>query len=133
MHTVDRSEFLKKSSNIYHSHKNRAKEKGAVLDFSLEQLRTWMHEALDTHCPYCRDRLDLDTISCDHRTPIARGGSFAEWNLEWICRDCNAAKGPLTGEEFDSLWYSLSEMAAAEARNNVLKRLRAGAKIVRGL
>ncbi len=125
--------LVKRSSNAFCSHQRRAARARQVLDYSLEDLRHYVRLALDGGaCPYCAGPLTPLTFSCDHLTPVGRGGSFALANVEVCCSPCNRAKGPLTEEEFAQLLQLLATWPPV-ARTNVLARLRAGGKMVRGL
>jgi hypothetical protein len=48
-------------------------------------------------CAACGAKDDLEI---DHSTPIVRGGSCDESNLQALCTSCNRAKGRLTMHEF---------------------------------
>lgn len=64
-----------------------------------------------TQCVYCGDDLDADTVTREHVIPKLRGGSDAA-NTAPACRDCNAAKGPLTAREFLALRDSPDDLEA---------------------
>ena len=51
-------------------------------------------------CAYCGTPLALDDWVLEHRTPLSRGGTNRLGNLCLSCRDCNAAKGVRTVEEW---------------------------------
>lgn len=52
----------------------------------------------DYTCAYCGVR--GGALECDHKTPIAQGGSNEDTNLTTSCRACNRAKGPRNVEQF---------------------------------
>jgi 5-methylcytosine-specific restriction endonuclease McrA len=64
--------------------------------------------------------------------PIAREGSFSGKNVVTCCAACNAAKGPLTYQEYLLLLMALNSIHP-NAKRNVLARLKAGGKLVRRL
>lgn len=49
-------------------------------------------------CAYCAEALERYHV--DHKTPLARGGSNAPFNLALACPPCNLRKGTLTADEF---------------------------------
>jgi hypothetical protein len=63
-----------------------------------EFIRTRLMKSCDDRCEYCGDD---QSLSVDHRVPIARGGDNHVTNLAVACAACNSRKGPLTPEEWD--------------------------------
>ena len=57
-------------------------------------------ESQDYLCALSGVRLDLQTAELDHKIPIARGGSNALRNLQWVHKDVNRCKNTLTNDEF---------------------------------
>ena len=51
-------------------------------------------------CVYCGHRRIASSMEIDHITPVVRGGSNDDSNLQVICRPCNQRKGLQTDEEF---------------------------------
>ena len=58
-------------------------------------------------CEYCGHRCYSDAgdgtatrATCDHRIPLARGGTNAEANMAVACWTCNHLKGQMTDQEF---------------------------------
>lgn len=51
-------------------------------------------------CCYCGVKMTAKTVSCDHATPLARGGKHALENLALCCLDCNYLKLTRTADEF---------------------------------
>ena len=51
-------------------------------------------------CMYCGRKLALADMHVDHRTPVARGGSDNDKNLQMLCGKCNTRKGDMTDGEF---------------------------------
>ncbi len=117
--------FDKRTAAAIQSHRTRALAAGQIIDYSLDELRRLVADAQQLPCPYCRRRLTDAGFSVDHSTPTSRGGSFALWNLQVTCKQCNLTKGALTHEEFSSLWVvALSWQSAG--RLDLMSRLRAG-------
>lgn len=50
-------------------------------------------------CPYCGCVLG-DGAHLDHKTPLSRGGTNDESNLQWTCAACNLEKRAKTHEEY---------------------------------
>lgn len=46
-----------------------------------------------THCRYCRTALNAFNRVQDHIVAVTEGGSDAIDNIQWICWECNFAKG----------------------------------------
>jgi 5-methylcytosine-specific restriction endonuclease McrA len=116
---------------MWFNQKQRAKKHGAVLDYTVEDLRRLVEDALRGACPYCLASLHVQNFGCDHEVPISRGGSWRRENLVICCRNCNEAKGPLTGEEFIRIVQLLLTLPVP-AKLNVIKRLRAGGRAIYG-
>ncbi len=128
-----RSKLLaRRIGNVYRSQKRRAKLSGIPLDYGAEKLRDVVRYALQVMvcCPFCGTRLTERNFSIDHEQPTSRGGAHAFANLHVTCRRCNEIKGPLSTAEFAQLLAVLLTWPA-EARRNVLARLRAGARFCR--
>lgn len=69
---------------------------------TLRELEKWLnHEHFI--CYYCLRELNLEDLTCDHKTPLSRLGSNEISNLCICCSDCNSLKAELTEEEFRSL------------------------------
>lgn len=51
-------------------------------------------------CCYCGIKMTAKTVSCDHMTPLGRGGRHALDNLALCCLDCNYLKLTRTADEF---------------------------------
>lgn len=49
-------------------------------------------------CVYCH-RSDVP-LEMDHAWPTSRGGPSVRWNIQPVCRSCNARKNALTDEEY---------------------------------
>lgn len=115
---------LSRARRLLSDHHTLAKKAGAVLDYTLADVR----QLLDAHplCEYCRRPLGWDA-SIDHGQPIARGGKHALDNLTVCCPRCNGLKGMLTGAEFAALMACLDKLHPT-ARQDVERRLLAGGK-----
>lgn len=115
--------ILARARRLRHDHSTRAKRDGAVLDYSLHDLRELL--AANRICTYCGQALDW-TASLDHATPIARNGRHALSNLLVCCLPCQQAKGALSEPEYRRL-LDLLDGFDPRGQTDVLRRLRSGA------
>jgi len=94
---------------------------------SLDAVEEHIRGNFGNGCFYCGARLSETVkkhkIELDHKIPISRGGSAAVANLALTCHACNAAKGPLTAGEFQSL-LALVDTWDPGAASSLLSRLR---------
>lgn len=51
-------------------------------------------------CHYCQRRVRLNRATCDHMTPLSRGGQDVPPNMVMSCPDCNLEKDDMTAEEY---------------------------------
>lgn len=54
-------------------------------------------------CAICRRRLTPDGAELDHKTPVSDGGDHGIDNLQWLCCDCNRAKGNMSMAAFTAM------------------------------
>lgn len=79
--------------NRIHFHKRRAAGKmPSRIDIGR------MFCAQDAKCPYCH--CPLLKYHIDHKTPVSRGGTNSERNLQLLCPTCNMRKSDRTHEEY---------------------------------
>jgi 5-methylcytosine-specific restriction endonuclease McrA len=129
------SDFMKRTLSIYNGQKSRAAEVGQNIPFTLDEFRNYIAPPeLDEKVPFesrtcrCGIKLTIKNVAIDHKTPIARGGSWELWNLQCICRPCNFRKGGLTDEEYSKLLRFAFEEIAPEAKEDLFRRLTLGGK-----
>jgi 5-methylcytosine-specific restriction endonuclease McrA len=122
--------FMKRTANIYAGHKRRARAAGHKLDYTMQELRAWVHENLGTPCSYCPVRLTVHNITVDHRVPTCRGGFHRADNLDFVCKRCNEIKGSLLDSEMFELLALVGRWGPV-TRTDFLARLRAGGKLVK--
>lgn len=109
------------------SSKRRLADAGVPVELpSIDEVAGYLsHQPL--RCNYCQRGLSLDVKSrrpeMDHSLPVSRGGTAATDNLVLTCHGCNAAKGPLTGQEYRSL-LALVDTWDPGAAASLLSRLR---------
>jgi len=60
-------------------------------------------------CPYCSSK---DNLSIDHKTPLSRGGTHTENNVELICLSCNLQKGNKTKDEYMQYLNTINQAEA---------------------
>lgn len=122
---------MRRTANIYGAQKRRAAKAGAGLDYTLSDLRLWCRIAvIDTRCYYCDGAVTEANLSADHAMPVGRGGSWDRENIRICCKRCNRAKGALCALEYRQL-LDLAGTWPDVARESILRRLQAGAAIVR--
>lgn len=57
-------------------------------------------------CVYCGTKIGLDSSDLDHKTPLSRGGTDHEENLQALCKKCNKEKHSKTDIEYKA-WIKL--------------------------
>lgn len=126
--------FMTRTASAHLSHRRRADKARQQLTYNLAELRAMITETLlNRICTYChREQLTQENWSCDHRTPLSRGGASTLGNLVVCCRKCNTAKANLLEEEYRELRKCM-RLWSPTARESVLRRLRASAKIAGGV
>jgi 5-methylcytosine-specific restriction endonuclease McrA len=99
---------MKKSSTLKSSLKKRSKEYEVIFNISLTEIREMLFRAYNKPCKYCKKKLDVTNMVCDHKHPISSGGGSFKKNLQMICASCNTKKGPLTDKEYKTFinWVS---------------------------
>ena len=93
--------LMKKSSTLKSSLKKR-KEYEVKFNISLTEIREMLFKAYSQPCNYCKKKLDVTNMVCDHKHPISSGGGSYKGNLQMICASCNTKKGPLTDKEYNT-------------------------------
>jgi 5-methylcytosine-specific restriction endonuclease McrA len=126
---TDPRAFARKNSNIFSSHRRRAREYGQTLDYTCESLRVLVETSAS--CDYCGVALTTSNFTIDHMTPTSRCGPHAIRNLVVCCVRCNQTKGRLTHGEFHQL-VELLKTCPPAIHLDVLARLRAGARVTVG-
>lgn len=122
--------FQARSANIFRHQKELAAKAGRTLDYDLGGLRGIIAESVGMICAYAGEMITERNFSLDHDVPISRGGSFGLENLRVVSMRGNETKGKLTRPEYVALLCSL-DMMGAEAKQDVLRRMRAGGKMLR--
>ena len=72
-----------------------------------KRLKQQLMRRQDNTCVYCGHRRRASSMEIDHMTPVVRGGSNDESNLQVICQRCNQRKGLQTDEEFRTRYARL--------------------------
>jgi len=122
--------LMSRSANIYRHQRELAARSGCELDYSLQGLRDGIMLKLGERCPYAGELITVRNFSADHDVPVSRGGSFWFENLRIVSERGNEVKGKLTHDECMRLLETLAVMDPA-AKQDVLRRLRAGGKALR--
>jgi len=126
------SQFMLRSLTIYNGQKKRAADAKTVLQFTIEEFRSWLLPRIGTICE-CGVKITLKNLAVDHVVPIARGGAFDLANLNVLCKSSNFRKGQLLPDEFDALCAFAREKLSAESREDLWRRLTLGGKWTRTL
>ena len=92
--------LMKKSSTLKSSLKKRSKEYEVLFNISLTEIRDMLYSSYNKPCRYCKKKLDVTNMVCDHKMPLSSGGGSFKSNLQMICASCNTKKGPLTDKEY---------------------------------
>ena len=104
-------------------------EEGAKLILpSLDETEAAIKGYFSAGCAYCGCRLTASgrgKVEMDHAVPISRGGGAGTGNLRLCCHGDNAAKGPLTESEYQSLLLLLDTWDPGAAQS-LLVRLKGG-------
>ena len=131
---LKKAEKLKREHRLFMTRSlaafNNLRARCGDLTFDVAWLRNYIHGALPYADPYLGTPITVKDFSIDHRTPVSRGGTSEPSNLDVVSKASNLAKGNLSREEFRDL-MSLIRMWPAEARNDLLGRLKSGGAIKR--
>jgi 5-methylcytosine-specific restriction endonuclease McrA len=114
--------LMKKSSTLRSTLKRRSKEYEVEFNISLEEVRDLLYQVYGKQCSYCKVRLVVSNMACDHILPLSMGGSSVKENLQMICHRCNTRKGPLTNRNFTKLLRWLHHQDK-ELEQYVLKKM----------
>lgn len=79
-------------------HAKRARERAATGTHTADEVASIRQQQRDK-CAYCRTALK-GRGQLDHIVALARGGSNAASNLQWLCSGCNARKGTKDAMDF---------------------------------
>jgi len=104
------------------------------LPFTLQEFRAWVMERMGLgakRCFYCPRPIDCLSFEPDHYMPLELGGGVGLDNLVDCCEDCNRLKGAMPPDDFILLMAFMDTNISAAGRNDIKKRLRAGAMGIR--
>jgi 5-methylcytosine-specific restriction endonuclease McrA len=113
---------MKKSSTLRSTLKRRSKEYEVEFNISLEEVRNLLYGVYGKQCNYCKSKLVVSNMVCDHIMPLSLGGNSTPGNLQMICGRCNTRKGPLTDKDFTKVlrWLDRQDY---ELRKYVLRKM----------
>tara|TARA_R110000824_G_scaffold1603_5_gene7827 strand:- start:11408 stop:11827 length:420 start_codon:yes stop_codon:yes gene_type:complete len=114
--------LMKKSSTLKSSLKKRSKEYEVLFSISLTEVREMLYSYYNNPCKYCKKKLNVTNMVCDHKTPLSSGGGSFKSNLQMICASCNTKKGPLTDKQYKEFlkWVKRQD---EQMRNYILRKL----------
>ena len=115
---------MKKTSTLRSSLKRRSKEYEVEFNVTLSEIRNLTLSQYGKSCRYCRRKMDVRNMVCDHIYPVSMGGASILSNLQMICNSCNTKKGPLTHKMYRGLLVYLEDKA--ELQEYVLRKLAKG-------
>ena len=72
-----------------------------------EKMKRELYKAQGGKCMYCGRKLGIDLMDCDHKNPMAKGGSDLKRNYQVLCRTCNTRKGATTDRQFRTKFKSI--------------------------
>lgn len=120
----DERQFMKRTGSIFDNQRKRAAKDFQRLGYTLAELRQKARVA--SNCPYCGVCLTTESLSFDHRKPVAAGGEWTLENLSVTCLRCNQIKSVLCHESMMRFVAFLDTLSLPE-RESITRRLRAGA------
>lgn len=80
---------------------NHTMSENNVVSIKQKKLKEQKHT-----CVYCGAKISLDSSDLDHKTPLSRGGTDHEENLQALCKKCNKEKHSKTDSEYRA-WIKL--------------------------
>jgi 5-methylcytosine-specific restriction endonuclease McrA len=126
-----KSEFLRKTSNIYRGMRKRQKEiKGSnILEFGIDEFRSEVTDAIENSCCiYCGAKLTVSNFAADHSNPISWSKDFRLYNVKIVCKSCNWQKGgEMHAGEFHA-FLAFTRTMRPEVAADIKRRLTIGGK-----
>ena len=121
------TKLRKKISTLKTSLKKRAEEHEVSASIKSGELRDLFLKHYGKPCRYCKRKLTIKNMVCDHVVPLVKGGGSDIDNLQLICKSCNTRKGPLDEKSFRRIlkWLSRND---EEVREYVLRKLAKGGR-----
>jgi hypothetical protein len=99
----------------------------SAVEFTKQELRGWLLEKVGLsaiRCRYCRQAIDIVSLTLDHITPRALGGRFTLANLDCqCCQDCNGRKSNMTSFGFLNLLEFAQNRLVPHDYDVLMKRL----------
>jgi len=131
-HKAKHHKFMQRTLQMYNSDKQRAKEAGEIMKYTLEEFREKAKVALELGlCPYSSDKLTVSNFAADHATPLSREGSWNLGNIVFCTKQSNYRKGSLTSYEYDALTEFIGTLHP-DAQRDIFTRLTCGGKFLPG-
>lgn len=76
----------------------------------------------ENECVYCTAKLTTSASHLDHRTPLSRGGTDDQSNLQVLCARCNSEKHAKTHVEYVEWLFSHGEDKRPDRRGKAVFR-----------
>ena len=121
------TKLQRKMQSLKSSLKKRSEDADVKFDISMEDLREMFFTKYGKSCKYCRRKLTIRNMVCDHIIPLSKSGASVINNLQLICKSCNTRKGPLDEKDFEELMFWV-ETLKEETRDYVLRKLAKGGR-----
>lgn len=91
----DTTKYLCKPCNRDKSNRYRIRQRISLL----QQISQYTTDGI-AQCRYCKNTEDKIEFNVDHIIPHSKGGLSSIENYQYICKNCNRAKGDLSHDEF---------------------------------
>ena len=121
------TKLQRKMQSLKSSLKKRSEISEVLFDISMDDLREMFYNRYGQPCKYCKRKMTLRNMVCDHVIPLAKNGDSVLSNLQLICKSCNTRKGPLDEKDFEELMVWV-ETLKEETKEYVLRKLAKGGR-----
>ena len=121
------TKLQRKMQSLKSSLKKRSEDADVKFDITMEDLREMFYVKYGKSCRYCRKKLTIRNMVCDHIIPLSKSGESVKENLQLICKSCNTRKGPLDEKDFEELIFWV-ETLKDETKEYVLRKLAKGGR-----
>ena len=68
------TKLQRKMQSLKSSLKKRSEDSKVIFDITIDQLREMFYHKYGKSCKYCRRKMTLRNMVCDHIIPLAKGG-----------------------------------------------------------
>jgi 5-methylcytosine-specific restriction endonuclease McrA len=121
------TKLQRKMQSLKSSLKKRSEDSNVIFMIEMDDLREMFYVNYGDGCKYCKRKMTLRNMVCDHIVPLSKGGDSIIDNLQLICKSCNTRKGPLEEDEFEYLMKWVENLED-ETKEYVLRKLAKGGR-----